>query len=161
MYSLGCADRHDVYELWEPNVGSHFVTCRKPYRMTPEHEKIFSLLCVIERMGNAARRQPPDKLLLTCYKIHAQVRDVMREVGPQAKMTLRVRSAAEQIIVASMSGLAANDPYKAIELVLAAAVWGTGKSKLLRAVTDQTWREQCAGRATLALRRDYPEFRID
>lgn len=150
------------YALYDYPFGSpaSMIFKRAISSMSPEHEKLFSLLCVIERMANATRRQNHDQLLLTLYKIHVAAYGAL-EAGHGAKVSLRVRTALEGIVEFSTAGLAHNDPYKALEAVLAAAVWGSGKSKLLTAVSDRTWREQCAGRATLALRRDYPELSVN
>lgn len=126
--------------------------------MSPEHEKLFSFLCVIERAVPNARRQNPDQLLLTIGRIYNAADLLMCDLKVDAKVSLRVRCAMDYIVDATGSLNSQMDVYRTIERVQRAAVWGSGKSKLLTSVTDQTWREQCAGRANLALRRDFPEL---
>lgn len=150
-----CLNSHDPQWTWLFNDRLY----RGP--MSPEHEKLFSILCVLTRAGTA-RRKNSDQLLLALYHIHQQACFALTDVGTHARVSLRVRSAMEQIVTCTTDGLVQNAPYKALDNVLAAAVWGAGKSKLLTAVSDKTWMEQCAGRAQLAIRRgDYPGLTFD
>lgn len=126
--------------------------------MSPEHENLFSFLCILERVTRFARRQKLDDCLLTLHKINITAIREMGKVSPDARVALRVRLAMEQVIRTSGVLPAHTYPYVAVESVNLAAVMGTRKSELLKAVSDRTWREQCAGRANLAMKRDFPEF---
>lgn len=149
--------RHDVYERdLGGSVALKIMTfCVKAYDMSPEHEKLLSLLCVFHRVAQRARGHDPVTLHRTVTHIHVLARDTLYHCGPQPKVSLRVRIAMEEIIACTMGP---DDNDRALARVERAANWGSGKSKLLTSVTDNTWLEQCAGRAQLALRRDYPEL---
>lgn len=123
--------------------------------MTPEHEKLFSLLAVFMRVASHARRSDLPVLCETLDKLKMFACRALDDVGPRARVTLRTRTAVEAIVERLLD---ARDPYQAIEFVQRAAEYGTGKSRLLDTVTDKTWREQIAGRAQLAIKRDWPEF---
>lgn len=142
------------YQWWSNNYWPELA-------LSPQHEKLFSLLCVLERVATTARLRTPDLVMEALDRLHSQACLAMTDVGTHAKVSLRVRIAMEAIIARTTFNIVRHDPYSALDFVRSAAKWGSGKSKLLTAVTDQTWREQCAGRAQLALRREYPGLIFD
>lgn len=123
--------------------------------MSPEHEKLFALLCVIGRVAGHAHGHNGRQIL---WRIHRIAVGGLATLGAKARVTLRVRTALEEIVEHTSKYQIIDNPEYVAAQVLKAVAWGAGKSKLLTSVTDHTWREQCAGRATLTLRRDFPEL---
>lgn len=123
--------------------------------MSPEHEKLFSLLCTIQaitvniRVMNYALNR-----LAALAAIHVTTKLVYAEVGQQSRISLRVRCAVERIIEVSEHTSVMNAD-EVIKQVAAAAEWGAGKAPMLLQVPATTWQEQCTGRARLALRKEF------
>lgn len=152
---------HPYHMMEPPHQGTFDCECytceitRILLYVSPEHEKLFSLLAVLLRVVPPARRRDTYNLRVILDKIQGLLRRTVLENGARPRVSLRVRTAVEAIDARLDI---TDDPYQAIEFVQRAALFGTKKSRLLTTVTDKTWQEQIAGRAQLSIRRDWPEL---
>lgn len=125
--------------------------------MSPEQDKLFLLLCVFSMtLADMDYKTDSNQVLLILYRIHITAAQALRAAGPDGRVSLRVRTAMEHIADVSRNSLVQLDVHTARLAVVEAALFGTRKPELLNTVTNQTWREQCAGRARLAMKRDDP-----
>lgn len=123
--------------------------------LSPEQDKLFLLLCVFSMtVSDMDYNTGSDKLFLALYRIHVTAAQALHAAGSDGRVSLRVRTAMERIADVSRNTIIQLDVHKSRLAVAEAAAFGTEKPKLLNTVSNKTWREQCAGRARLAMKRD-------
>lgn len=124
--------------------------------MTPEHERMVSILATILYF---ARHADTTEGLTKVREILIKEGDTL---GPQGRgrVSLRVRMAIERIMEVTYwsGGHGGRYPKKVLELVKEACLVGLTQSRLRGKVSEQTWTEQIAGRANISARAYWPEL---